>query len=265
MALVTRDRPDSLRRCLQSLRAQGEQPWEVVVSDDSGEAQAPATRKVAEEFRCRWVAGPRRGLYANRNSAARQCAGTHVRTADDDHTFPAGHFALCLEAVRSDPGAFWSTGETGFIDGKIYDTAENATQLHPSGAGGPVGDLDDNWAVADGSTIYPAEVFARGLMMVEDFAYGSSYLEFGAYIYWHGFRGRCVRGAMVEHHASAETLTRDLAESRFFASLCFNLYFRHSPALASKYFLSYGARYPALLKAFPRLLRKARRRWGSLS
>lgn len=262
VALVTRERPDSLRRCLQSLRAQGEQPWEVVVSDDSAGEGREATRKVAEEFGCRWVAGPGRGLYANRNSAARQCGGTHVRTMDDDHTFPAGHFAQCLEAVRGDPRAVWSTGEIGYIDGRVFDRAETASQLHPSGAGGPVHDLDDNWAVADGSTIYPAEIFTRGLRMIEDFAYGSAYLEFGAYIYSHGYRGRCVRGALVEHHAAPETLTRDLAESRFFASLCFNLYFRRNPVLAAKYFMSHAARSPALLGKFPGLLGKARDRWS---
>jgi glycosyltransferase involved in cell wall biosynthesis len=264
VALVTRDRPDSLRRCLQSLRAQGEQPWEVVVSDDSGEERREAMRKVAEEFGCRWVAGPRRGLYANRNSAARECAGTHIRTMDDDHPFPAGHFSQCLDAVKSDPGAVWTTGEIGFIDGKIYDKVETASQLHPSGAGGPVHDLDDNWAIADGSSIYPTEIFSRGLSMVEDFPYGAAYLEFGAYIYRHGYRSRCVRGAAVEHHAIRETLTRDLAESRFFASLCFNLYFRRSLARAAKYFISHGMRRPGILKEFPALLGKARDRWGSI-
>ena len=264
VALVTRNRPDSLRRCLESLRAQSAQPFEVVVCDDSDNGQRDATRAAAEEFRCRWVAGPRRGLYANRNFAARQCAGTHVRTMDDDHLFPAEHFAQCLEAVRSDTSAVWSTGEIGFIDGKVYDTAETATQLHPSGAGGPVHNPDDNWAVADGSTIYPAEIFRRGLAMVEDFPWGSAYLEFGAYAYRHGYRGRCIRGAMVEHHASPETLTRDLAESRLFASICFNFYFRRNPARAAKYLMSFAMRSPGVSGKFPRMLNMARRRWSAV-
>lgn len=264
MALVTRERPESLRRCLESLRAQGEQPFEVVVSDDSDDTRSATVRRIAGEFRCRWVAGPRRGLYANRNSAARQCAGTHIRTMDDDHTFPVDHFSQCLDAVRSDPRAVWTTGEISFLDGKFHDKTERASQLHPSGGGGPVGDPDDNWAIADGSTIYPAEVFARGLSIVEDFAFGASYLEFGAYLYRHGYRSRCVRGALVEHHAGAETLSRDLAESNVFASLCFNLYFRRSLALAAKHCLSYGLRKPRLFGALPRLRARARARWSSI-
>ncbi|MFM6022178.1 MAG: glycosyltransferase family 2 protein, partial [Dolichospermum sp.] len=35
IALVTRNRPESLERCLKSLRSQNVQPFEVVISDDS--------------------------------------------------------------------------------------------------------------------------------------------------------------------------------------------------------------------------------------
>ena len=37
VALVTRNRPDWLRRCLGSWRTQSVQPYEIVISDDSGE------------------------------------------------------------------------------------------------------------------------------------------------------------------------------------------------------------------------------------
>ena len=95
VALVTRNRPDSLQRTLRSLRAQDLQPFEVVVSDDSEPALAGATRDVALEHGCRYLTGPQRGLYANRNAAALACQGTHVRTMDDDHEFPGGHAAAC--------------------------------------------------------------------------------------------------------------------------------------------------------------------------
>lgn len=263
VALVTRNRPDSLRRCLESLRAQEAQPFEIVVSDDSDDGFARTTREVTEHFGCRYLAGPKRGLYANRNLAALQCAGTHIRTMDDDHIFPAGHFAQCLAAVRGDPRAVWTTGEVSFISGKFYDKGETATQLHPAGVGSPVHDPDDNWAIADGSTIYPREIFDRGLRMVEEFGYGSSYLEFGAFIYKHGFRSRCVRGALVEHHVGADTLTRDEMHSRLFASLCFNLHFRRNLALAAKYLISYAVlRRPRLMACLPSMLQKINARWS---
>src|SRR5829696_6359592 len=95
IALVTRNRPDSLERTLQSLRAQSTQPHEVVVSDDSDERHAVETRRVVEAHEATYLTGPRRGLYANRNAVASACSGTHVRTMDDDHEFPEGHFTAC--------------------------------------------------------------------------------------------------------------------------------------------------------------------------
>ncbi len=271
VGLVTRNRADSLVSTLESLRRQSAQPFEVIVSDDSDENKAAETEAVAGRFGCRYARGPRRGLYANRNSIARLCQGTHLRTMDDDHMFPEGHFELCEQAVASDPESFWSTGETGFIDGKFYAAVDRALELQPSGVGALAHSYDDNWAVADGSTVFPVEVFRRGCYMVEEFGFGSNYLEFGVYLYRVGFKGRSVRGAAVEHYAGFETLGRldtpTGAESRFFASLCYNLYFKWNPWLAMKYTASHilRSRRPIRMVArFPAILAMARKRWGPL-
>lgn len=270
VALVTRNRPVSLAQCLASLRAQDVQPFEVIVSDDSDADFVDATRQAALAQGCRYVTGPKRGLYANRNYAASQCTGTHIRTMDDDHTFPTGHFAQCLAAVQSDSQAVWTTGEVCFVDGKYHGKAETAAQLQPSGLGGPVTDPDNNWAIADGSTIYPATVFQRGLKMVEEFPLGSSYLEFGAYLYRRGYRGRCVPGASVEHHATQATIDRGMSRadvaSWMFASLCFNLHFKRNLMLATKYAaanLLHSRQRAALLTAMPGMVARARERWSA--
>ena len=185
---------------------------------------------------------------------------------DDDHTFPSGHFAHALQPQPTkDPQAVWTTGEIGFMDGKSHGNLEIAVQLHPSGVGGPVSDPDNNWAISDGSTlIYPRTVFERGLRMVEDMGYGSSYLEFGAFLYRHGFRSRCIPGAMVQHYATASDCWRPWSlKSRLFASLCFHPYFQPNRMLAAKYLLLYAfLRQPALLFEFPYMIKKARTRWN---
>src|SRR4051794_2314477 len=92
VALVTRNRPAGLKRVLSSLRSQEPQPFEVVVSDDSTEEEwRTANQGIASQFGCRYQAGPCRGLYANRNLAARACRGTHIRSMDDDQEFPPHH------------------------------------------------------------------------------------------------------------------------------------------------------------------------------
>jgi glycosyltransferase involved in cell wall biosynthesis len=269
VALVTRNRSESLNRTIQSLRNQLSQPFEVVISDDSDPDRAHETKEVADRWDCRYVKGPRRGLYANRNHVALACQGSHIRTMDDDHLFPVGHFERCLEAVRSDPGSIWTTGEVGFLDGKVGWSCPTANQLVSSGVGGGFANLDDNWAIADGSTIYPREVFDQGHRMVECFRYGSSYLEFGAYLYSRGFRSRCVRGAMVEHYPAVDSIMNKVHEmeglrSTLFASLCYNLHFRPNHLLAGRHILTKSLqanRKSELVMNIRMLIDQAKTRW----
>jgi glycosyltransferase involved in cell wall biosynthesis len=255
VALVTRDRPDPLRNCLISLRAQSVQPYEVIISDDSGPEYAQATRAVAENFGCSYRVGPRRGLYANRNFVAKLCSGSHVRTMDDDHILPPGHLSRCLEAVERDPNAIWTTGEIAFVDGGPISKADTANQLGPAGVGEPIKNLDDNWGIADGSTIYPRPLFDRGLQMVEDFGFGSSYLEFGAYVYSRGWKSRCITNAAVEHHVVE--LSQPDPLSCVFASICFNRHFRPDALRLIRHLLPRWKMYRTMTQLFE----KAARRW----
>jgi glycosyltransferase involved in cell wall biosynthesis len=255
VALVTCNRPDSLERGLASLRSQSVQPFEVIVSDDSGSDHLERVRTLAAEYGGTYCAGPRRGLYPNRNFAAEQCQGTHIRTMDDDHTLPSDHFARCFEAVKSDPDAIWTTGEIGYLCGERSRVAESADQLGPSGVGEAIEDTCNNWGIADGSTTYPRTVFDRGFRMVEDFCFGSSYLEFGAYLYKNGWKCRCVPGALVEHHAIS--LRQPDPASIVFASVCFNAYFRPNPMRLVRHLAPHWRE----LRALPHLFRKAKRRW----
>jgi glycosyltransferase involved in cell wall biosynthesis len=255
VALVTRDRPQSLERGLASLRSQRVQPLEVIVSDDSGAEHAEATRAVATKHDCIYRVGPHRGLYANRNFVAQQCHGSHIRTMDDDHILPPNHLSQCLDSVRHDPSAIWTTGEIGYLNGDSVGIAETANQLHPSGVGERIENRDDNWGIADGSTIYPREVFDRGFRMVEHFGFGSSYLEFGAFLYKSGWKCRCIPGAIVEHHVSV--LAQADPASHLFASICFNLYFRPNALQFVRYLSPYCRNWINL----PNLLEMARHRW----
>ena len=236
---------------------QDPQPWEIIISDDSDEEHEEGTCAVAKEFGARYIRGPRRGLYANRNAAALACVGTHIRTMDDDHTFPERHMGLCMEAVKREPRAIWTCGERGLVDGRLQAFSERATQLHPSGVGCAVSDPDNNWAVADGATIYPRGVFDDGFRFVEEFGFGSSYLEFGALLYSRGWRSRCIPGAFVEHHASEATVHRHAPMSCLFASLCYNLRFQPNLVRLTRY----AAPYARHFRAVPAMLRKINARW----
>ena len=267
VALVTRNRPESLARTLRSLREQDVQPFEVVVSDDSDEGLAFKTAQVATEFGCRYLRGPRKGLYYNRNFIAENCVGSHVRTMDDDHLFPPGHFRSCLEAIEKEPELIWTTGEVGFVDGRLFGATPVAFQLHPAGVACIPDNFECNWAIADGSTMYPRFVFQRGYRFVEEFGYGSSYLEFGAFLFSRGHFCRCLVGTVVEHFGGKETISRDslnVQVGRMFASLAFNLYFRPSKLRGLRYLIPLILRSPSsgkLLRKLPSLLQTVKRRW----
>jgi hypothetical protein len=167
--------------------------------------------------------------------------------------------AQCHESIELDPGAIWTTGERGYLGGKFVRTSARAIQLHPSGVGGPIENPDDNWGISDGSTIYPSEVFARGFRMVENFGFGSSYLEFGAFLYVNGWKCRCVPGATVEHYACRLQLPDPLSVS--FACICYNRHFR--PSLAR--LIRYLAPRWSCWKEMPKLFQEARQRWANSS
>ena len=235
VALVTRNRPESLRRTLESLRAQALQPWEIVLSDDSDEAFKAETKTIADSFGCKFILGPRRGLYANRNHAALACAGTHVRTMDDDHEFPAGHLAQVADAVASSPRDIWVLSEKTKVDN--YQAMHPPSQLGPSGYGYPPAEPDNCWAIADGCTVYPADIFRSGILMEEEWPFGQAYLEFGARLHFlHGKRCRLVNGTHVIHHFEPGLRQaqhrRIEGASATYAALTFS--WRYQPQLGNK-------------------------------
>lgn len=241
IAIVTRNRPDSLERALHSLRAQNVQPYEVVVSDDSGEDYVEETKRIALKYYCRYIEGPHRGLYANRNYVALNCEGTHIRTMDDDHELPECHNAMCLDAVTSDPEAIWVIGEHYSTSLSLSIPPPSPGQLHPRGFSAPPVDDARSWAIADGSTIFPRGIFAQGILYSEDFKFGSTFYEFASRLFWLGYRFKFLSTTFVLHHSqefeqTGQTVWSESAQtaiaSRFYAMLCHS--FIYQPTLYNK-------------------------------
>lgn len=234
VALVTRNRPESLERTLKSLRRQSVQPWEIVISDDSDlEAFTAKGQQLAAEYECRYTPGPQGGLYANRNHAALQCQGSHIRTMDDDHEFPSDHLALCMEALHSDSTSVWIIGE--FLPGE--DTTINMPvcpgQLFARGFSVAPKDAQRCWAISDGASIYPRFIFDHGFRYADYYKFGAAYLEFGSLLYWKGLRIRHLEKTYVIHHYDPSTRSFLNAEvdlsSRFFAMFCHSYIYQATP------------------------------------
>jgi glycosyltransferase involved in cell wall biosynthesis len=79
----TRNRPDSLLRCLAALQAQSYEPLEVIVVDDGSEDGAEVAT-VVNAHRARLVRGQGRGPAAARNLGVREASGDFLCFTDDD-------------------------------------------------------------------------------------------------------------------------------------------------------------------------------------
>ena len=99
VVIPTCNRPDLLRVCLQALNhARASLDFEVIVSDDG--ADDASQRMIGSEFAwVRWVAGPRRGPAANRNTGVAASTRAWVFFTDDD-CIPAPEWISAFEAGR---------------------------------------------------------------------------------------------------------------------------------------------------------------------
>ena len=267
IALVTRNRPQSLRRCLTSWRSQGVRPYEIVISDDSDDSIRTEIQHLATEFNARWVPGPRNGLYSNRNHAANQCWGTHVFSSDDDHEHPPDLLEKCLEALYEDPGSAWCLGEVWAWE-KISTGWMIPGELTLKGIPNAPADLSHSWGWSDGATLCPRKVFDSGLKFHDGFRFGFAYLEFGCLLHSIGQRIRILSSTGVIHHFQEAHRSFELpleeCASRYFASIMlatvYQPSFKNSVALGV-YFFKQLLRQPIVFsKAIPWAVRESRRR-----
>jgi GT2 family glycosyltransferase len=83
ICICTRNRPEELTKALKSVEHSTYAVFETIVSDDSTDSRTKEL--VAVHFPdVKYLAGPRKGLGANRNNALKSVAGSHVLFIDDD-------------------------------------------------------------------------------------------------------------------------------------------------------------------------------------
>jgi glycosyltransferase involved in cell wall biosynthesis len=100
VCICTRDRHDELRRAIESLAASSLAPVEVVVSDDGDMARTAAVL-ASSPIAVMHTTGPRRGLGANRNAAARAASASHVLFLDDDAEVSEAFLASAADHLAS--------------------------------------------------------------------------------------------------------------------------------------------------------------------
>lgn len=132
VAVCTRERPDDLRSCLDSIIALDGSGIDVLVVDNA--PATDATRRVVEGYQTvRYVREPRRGLNAARNRALREARGEIVAFTDDDAA-PEPGWLQALLANFGDPRVMCATGLT--LPRELETPAQDAFERHsPFGRG----------------------------------------------------------------------------------------------------------------------------------
>jgi len=89
VVICTRARPDSLRKCLESIVRLDPPPHEVLVVDNAPETKD--TQNVVRDFpTVRYLTEPHQGLSRARNAGLRAAAGEIIAWTDDDVVVPVG-------------------------------------------------------------------------------------------------------------------------------------------------------------------------------
>lgn len=227
IVVCTRDRSESLARCLASLAAQAGPAREVVVVDSA--PADDAARRVAAAFPCRYVREERPGLDRARNRGLAEARGALVAFTDDDVEAAPGWLAA-LATAFADPGI---DGVTGRVLPAALDTP--AQRLFEAAGGmdkGPFPRLFDPAALPPLARNRVQEIgvganmaFRRAALdRVGGFdpgldrgtpAAGAGDLDLFQRLLAAGYRIRYEPAAMVHHHHRREMdeLTRQLREN----------------------------------------------------
>ncbi|WP_275983486.1 glycosyltransferase family 2 protein [Paenibacillus hamazuiensis] len=103
VCICTRNRPEDLLKALLSINESHIPIHETIVSDDSTDNR---TEKLVKEHfpNVLYLAGPRKGLSANRNNAIRAATGTHLMFIDDDVVLAADFLEkICQSLLENEP------------------------------------------------------------------------------------------------------------------------------------------------------------------
>jgi hypothetical protein len=85
VVLPTYERPDRLRRAIQSVVAQRYTRWELLVVDDGGELDSRGVVEETEDPRVKWMRIGHGGVCAARNAGLDSAAGQLIAYLDDDN------------------------------------------------------------------------------------------------------------------------------------------------------------------------------------
>jgi GT2 family glycosyltransferase len=197
VCIPTRNRPDDLAQCLDSIAASTVPVTEIVVSDDSTDDR---TRDlVAARYRhVKYVFGPRKGLGPNRNSAIAAASGEWILFLDDDARLGPDFLAEMMRAryANADRHIIF-TGIEKQVSGLIFPNDQDflGFQKRPYGSRRSVNTVVIN------ATLFPAALF-KEMLFDPRLIYGYDEVDIASSARGAGYRIVLVPSAINLHFPS---------------------------------------------------------------
>ncbi|MEA5511027.1 glycosyltransferase [Crocosphaera sp. UHCC 0190] len=109
LIICTRNRPESLTRCLESLQKLSHFPKEIIIVDNAS-ISSDKVKQMTELWGMRYIHEPRKGLSIARNTGIRQATGEIIAFTDDDVVVHPD-WIFRLGQTFSDPNLMAVTGQ----------------------------------------------------------------------------------------------------------------------------------------------------------
>jgi GT2 family glycosyltransferase len=196
VCIPTRNRPDDLAECLDSIAVSSIPVAEIVVSDDSTDER---TRElVAARYPyVKYVFGPRKGLGPNRNSAIAAASGEWILFLDDDARLGPDFLAEMMRAryANADRRIIF-TGIEKQLSGLVFPNDQTFLGFQKR----PYGSRDVNTVVIN-ATLFPAALF-KEMLFDPRLIYGYDEVDIASCARGAGYRIVLVPSAINLHFPS---------------------------------------------------------------
>jgi GT2 family glycosyltransferase len=271
VCICTRNRPEELARCLQSLHASTHPVAQTIVSDDSTDSRTLEMVRASYPW-VRFVEGPRKGLGANRNRALAEASGDYVLFIDDDACLGPTFLQQCLGLLAKQP----SGGRRVIVSGR-EDNRGTLVKAHNQSFLGfqnvPYGQGDRLVTIVINATLFPRSLF-REIRFDEQLVYGYDEVDVALKAVGRGYTILQCDEAINSHYPSSVNRAYYRAHteaSRLYVTLKRYASYEKKPLKATAYALCGAAhctaaairqRGPAGLLDAWRTVRTARSYWS---
>lgn len=197
VVVCTRNRPEELALCLESIARSDFAVRQTIVSDDSDDGAG--TRAVCDRHPdVTYVEGPRLGLCANRNNALRLVEADWVVFLDDDARLSPDFLTRMVSALESesDPGHVIATGRERRNDTRLT-AARDQSFLGFQEVKYESGDAPNT--VVINAAVFPAELFTQ-IGFDESLKYGYDEVDLTTRALAAGYRIVSVPDAVNDHY-----------------------------------------------------------------